>query len=310
MILSAAPSRAQEQRGSSMNFRSVAGRLRRGEFHYALGRFKTVRASYSGLQRLRGMVGQAPDMKGAGRPTLFPNANVGCAVECMHQEAVFLGLRPAAPYRRGNRGVRPLRAVARALRPRWPHLPLCGRRARPCRRRKADAARRHPRAHRAVRPSQAVVEDPVLRAIVRKYLGYEPSRVLTILGPEDYVSDFTDEERRELKHHVIDYHYDVGGFNFVYAGFYITDTDRHSGAHVMMKRSHNHKPLRMLLGSAVASEDVGATAVRPRERAHHRRPRRNRFRPGSLMLSPRIASHPQRPPHARHQIQLMARRRL
>ena len=56
--------------------------------------------------------------------------------------------------------------------------------------------------------------------------------------------------------HVIDYHYDVGGFNFVYAGFYITDTDRHSGAHVMMKRSHNRKPLRMLLGSAVASEDA------------------------------------------------------
>ena len=42
----------------------------------------------------------------------------------------------------------------------------------------------------------------------------------------------------------------------MYASFYIVDTDRCSGAHVMMKRSHNRKPLRMLLGSAVASEDA------------------------------------------------------
>jgi len=36
----------------------------------------------------------------------------------------------------------------------------------------------------------------------------------------------SDEERRELQHVVIDYHYDVGGYNFVYASFYITDCDR------------------------------------------------------------------------------------
>ena len=98
-----------------------------------------------------------------------------------------------------------------------------------------------------------VVEDPALRAIIRGYLGYEPSRVVTLLD-WSFASNFTDEERRKLKHHVIDYHYDVGGFNFVYTSFYITDTDRYSGAHTMMKRSHNHKPLRMLLGSTVASE--------------------------------------------------------
>jgi len=71
-----------------------------------------------------------------------------------------------------------------------------------------------------------------------------------------FASDFSDEERRRLEHYVIDYHYDVSGFNFVYASFYITDTDRQSGAHVMMKRSHNKKPLRMLLGSASASQEA------------------------------------------------------
>jgi hypothetical protein len=100
---------------------------------------------------------------------------------------------------------------------------------------------------------QAVVDDPVLRGIVRGYLGHEPRRILTILH-WSFASGMTDEDRRRLKHHVIDYHYDVEGFNFVYASFYLTDTDRHSGAHVMMKRSHNKKPLSMLLGSAVASE--------------------------------------------------------
>jgi hypothetical protein len=90
---------------------------------------------------------------------------------------------------------------------------------------------------------------------VTGYLGHEPRKILIILH-WSFASDFTDQERRQLRHHVIDYHYDVGGFNFVYASFYITDTDRNSGAHVMMKRSHNKKPLQMLLGSAVASQDA------------------------------------------------------
>ena len=237
-----------------MNFRSVAGRLRRGEFHYALGRFKTVRASYSGLRRLRGMVGRAPELKGAGRPTLFPNANVDCAVECMRREAVFLGLRLpphiVAEIEAFGRS-EPLHARYDPDGPTFLYTDVV----------RGRAADGRPMPLGGIKePSRcpgvrAVVEDPVLRAIVRKYLGYEPSRVLTILD-WSFASDFTDKERRELKHHVIDYHYDVGGFNFVYAGFYITDTDRHSGAHVMMKRSHNRKPLRMLLGSAVASEEA------------------------------------------------------
>jgi hypothetical protein len=88
---------------------------------------------------------------------------------------------------------------------------------------------------------QSVVEDHVLRTVIRNYLGYEPTQVTTLLN-WNFASDFTDEGHRRLKHHVIDYHYDVGGFNFVYANFYILNTDRDSGAHVMMKRSHNRKP--------------------------------------------------------------------
>ncbi|WP_244432029.1 hypothetical protein [Rhodopseudomonas sp. B29] len=102
---------------------------------------------------------------------------------------------------------------------------------------------------------QAVVNDPVLRSIVTAYLRHTPRQITTILH-WSFASDFDEEERRKrLRHHVIDYHYDVSGFNFVYASFYIGDTDRYSGAHVMMKRSHKRKPLRMLLGSASASQE-------------------------------------------------------
>lgn len=237
-----------------MNLRSVAGRLKRGELHYALGRFKTVRASYSRLQRLKGVVGRTPEMEAAERPTLFANTHVERAVQTMREEAVFLGLK-LPPHI-----VAEIEAFGRAepLHARYDPDGPTFRYADVVRGRAADGRPmplggiREPSRCPAVR---AVVEDPVLRAIVRKYLGYEPSRVITILD-WSFASDFTDEERRQLKHHVIDYHYDVGGFNFVYAGFYITDTDRHSGAHVMMKRSHDRKPLRMLLGSAVASEDA------------------------------------------------------
>jgi hypothetical protein len=184
--------------------------------------------------------------------TLFPGADIDRVVQTIREEAVFIGLQlpaevvaeieafarseslhaifdPTGPTFQYSDVVRGMCADGRAM-------PVGG----------IGEPTRCP----AVR---AVVDDPVLRAIVRRYLGHEPRQVMTILH-WSFASDIADDERRRLKHHVIDYHYDIGGFNFVYASFYITDTDRNSGAHVMMKRSHNRKPLRMLLGSAQASE--------------------------------------------------------
>lgn len=234
-----------------MNFKSVATRIRRGELHYALGRFKTIRASYSRLQGLRG---RSSTVDYAGRPTLFPDTDIQGAVRIMRAEAVFLGLKlpPHIITQIETFGrAEPLHARYDPDGPTFFYSDVIRGRAvdgRPM----PLGGIKEPSRCPAV---QEVVEDPVLRAIVRTYLGYEPSRILTILD-WSFASDFTDAERRKLQHHVIDYHYDVGGFNFVYAGFYITDTDRYSGAHMMMKRSHNRKPLRMLFGSAVASEDA------------------------------------------------------
>lgn len=72
-----------------------------------------------------------------------------------------------------------------------------------------------------------------------------PHQIMTIIN-WSFASNATDAEIRRLVP-TIDYHYE-------YASFHLTDTDLNSGAHVMMKRSHNKKPLQMLLGSAAASE--------------------------------------------------------
>jgi len=233
-----------------MNLKSVAAKIGKGDVQYALGRFRTVRLLYGGMRRL--VDGPIP-VRDA-RPTLFPDADVKQIVHTVRKEAVFVGLTlPTSTIAEIDAFARaePLHAnydpngptfryadVRRGKTPDGRQVPIGGVR---------DPAR--------CPAVQAVVDDPVLRAIVTGYLGHEPRRITTILD-WSFGSDYTDDERRKLKHHVIDYHYDVGGYNFVYASFYITDCDRNSGAHVMMKRSHNRKPLRMLLGSAVASQDA------------------------------------------------------
>jgi len=245
-----------------VNIGKALNRILNGEVHYLLGRFKTVRVCYSSVQRLRTVGRGSPATKGVG-PTLFPNTDVHQVVRTIQDEAVFIGLKlpdhiikeiegfaRSEPLHPGNRPHDPTFHYVDVVQGRLPDgrlVPIAGI-ANPCR---SPAV-------------QSVVEDPVLRTVIRNYLGYEPTEVLTLLN-WNFASDFTDEEHRRLKHHVIDYHYDVGGFNFVYANFYILDTDQNSGAHVMMKRSHNRKPLRMLLGSAVATE----TAVREQFGLHN-----------------------------------------
>lgn len=233
-----------------MNLKGIAARVRKGDIQYALGRFNAVRRIYGGI-RLLGDGALNDPAATDGAQSLFDGADVKQITNSIRKEAVFVGLRlPAgivaeiAEFGRSEQlhaGYDPngptfrYADVRRGIAPDGRPVPI--------------GAITEPTRCPAI---QAVVNDPILRAIVHGYLGHSPRQVMTILD-WSFASDFTDEERRRLRHHVIDYHYDVGGFNFVYASFYITDTDRTSGAHVMMKRSHNKKPLRMLLGSAVAS---------------------------------------------------------
>jgi hypothetical protein len=233
-----------------MKFRTVAERIFKGDAHYALGRFRTVRLAYGGARRL---MDRRDSVQQNGNSTLFSDQNVGQIVKTVSEDAVFIGLNLPAYI------VSEIDAFARSepLHTNYdPNGPTF--RYSDVIRGKAPDGRLVPIAgiHKPTRcPAvQAIVNDSVLRAIVRTYLGHEPREVTTIIN-WSFAADFSEEEHRRLKHqNVLDYHYDVSGYNFVYANFYITDTDRNSGAHVMMKRSHNRKPLRMLLGSASASE--------------------------------------------------------
>lgn len=237
-----------------MSLQAIATKLTRREVKLfeILCRFKTVRVAYSGARRLAAGLNSKTVTEIHHRTTLFPGIDINRVVQAIREEAVFIGLQlPASIVRDIEAFARsePLHAIYDPTGPQFRYSDVF-------RGQSADGRPMpvggisEPIRCAAIR---SVVNDPVLRAIVREYLGHEPRRVLTILH-WSFASDIADEERRRLKHSVIDYHYDTEGWNFVYASFYITDTDRNSGAHMMMKRSHNRKPLRMLLGSVRASE--------------------------------------------------------
>jgi hypothetical protein len=231
-----------------MELKKIAQRVAKGDVQYVLGRFRLVRRAYGAFRRLTDV-----PVAAARASSLFPHANVARTVQAISDDAVFVGLNlPANIVGEIEAFARtePLHANYDPNGPKF-HYADVERGKIPDGRSVPIGGIHEPGRCAAV---QAVVDDPVLRSIVTRYLGHEPRKIMTILD-WSFASDFTDEERRKLRHHVIDYHYDVGGFNFVYASFYITDTTRYSGAHVMMKRSHKNKPLRMLLGSAVASQE-------------------------------------------------------
>ena len=235
-----------------MNVKSVVKRISSGDAKYVFGRFKTVRDSYSGARRLAELVNQPAAVEGK-QDTLFPALDVAQVVRTIREEAVFVGLQLPAELVSEIEAFclrEPLHTREDPDGATFYHDDVTNGRlanGRPT----PIGGVKDPLRCPAVR---MVVEDPVLNRVVREYLRFSPKNVLPLLY-WSFASDFTDEERRNLKHHVIDYHYDVGGYNFLYVSFYIRDTDRNSGAHVMMKRSHGRKPLRMLLGSAVAPEE-------------------------------------------------------
>lgn len=100
-----------------------------------------------------------------------------------------------------------------------------------------------------------VARDPLLIAVVSRYLHYRPVGV-DVRMLRSFVVDAPVEERR--RHQTVDYHFDVHGYNFVYANFYVSDVDAESGAHEMVLGSHCQKPLSWLLGSARRTdEEVG-----------------------------------------------------
>ncbi|MCV3739396.1 hypothetical protein OCK02_24890 [Rhizobium sp. TRM96647] len=233
----------------------IIGRFRRKELSYILGRFRTVRAVYGTtrhfLERIRSPLVRRSKVN---ESSLFSSSVVSTVVKSIRDEAVFVGLNLPEDVVAEIKAFalsEPLHAIYDPNGPTFKYADVVNGISTDGRKMPIGGIK-NPARCPAV---QRIIDDPVLRDIVRRYLRHDPLRVTTILD-WSFGSDLSDEERRNLKHHVIDYHYDVSGYDFLYASFYITDTDRYSGAHVMMKRSHKRKPLRMLFGSARASQEA------------------------------------------------------
>jgi hypothetical protein len=93
-----------------------------------------------------------------------------------------------------------------------------------------------------------VAEDPVALNVMAGYLGYTPTQwEIRIFW--SFVSDAA-LEARKVATQTTEFHFDVHSYNFAYAAYYLLDTDRTNGAHVMVTGSHKDKPTAWLFGSA------------------------------------------------------------
>lgn len=101
---------------------------------------------------------------------------------------------------------------------------------------------------------EEIARDPILFKIASGYLGYYPTLVTSHLT----WSIASNLSPQEVKKHYppATFHYDIAGYNFVTAYFYITDVDLESGSHVMIRNSHRSKPLPLLLLSGRHSDET------------------------------------------------------
>lgn len=228
---------------------NLVRRLAAGEIYRAFGRFHLLRRGYSLFEGQRQQLFD-------GRPSGFPRAGgvalpPGDPVETIRREGVCTGLRLSAPL------VGQIAAFAETAPCTRPGFGECFSRAEVVDGRLADgrpvpiADLREPAACPAV---SLVASDGALQEAIRRYLGYRPRRIVARLW-WSFVCSLPDGMRRSLGQ-TIDFHYDIVGYNAAYAYFYLRDTDRLSGAHVTMRRSHRRKPLGMLLSTASKPDEA------------------------------------------------------
>lgn len=245
---------------------------------YILGRFAVVRDSYSMMSGVRDAVVGASRLRigdlyeeatasieTAASGLLLPVASVAQQVEEMRTQSYSLGphLVPHA--------VSELREAASSLPLKNQENPRTGQAA-TYRELLGERALRERNAFVTVRDSSAIdivralAGDTLLNDIAREFLGYTPRQVSSWLF-WSLANKLTDEERRAA-HQTIDFHYDVDGFNFMYASFYLVETNRLNGAHVLMEGTARGKRLRHLFGVArLADGDAYDAYGQGRERA-------------------------------------------
>tara|TARA_R110002126_G_scaffold47512_42_gene133220 strand:+ start:1071 stop:1889 length:819 start_codon:yes stop_codon:yes gene_type:complete len=97
-----------------------------------------------------------------------------------------------------------------------------------------------------------IARNPGLLGRVRDYMG--GIREINMRLEWSLVVD-ADYAWRERQNQTVTYHYDVFGYNFTYAFFYLTPTDKSSGGHELIRGSHLRKPAGTYLSSIQPDHD-------------------------------------------------------
>ena len=98
-----------------------------------------------------------------------------------------------------------------------------------------------------------ISNNKTLIEIVKKYLG-GISNIETKIQWSPVCN--ADDSWREQNKQTVTFHYDVHDLNFVYVFFYLTDCDKESGAHELIKGSHNNKKIfKHLIGSVKQTQE-------------------------------------------------------
>lgn len=217
----------------------LSDRLAKRDFHHAFGRFKLVRQAYSLYQnrRQRFHADFHERRLSPRKLSLFPDVSTENCLQALTEKGVSFGF-----------GL-PADKIKRVLK--FAEETLCYEPgfadefyARDVQFGKLNGGR-HVFRGLVKNPENCSVmtelaQDPILLKIVRSYLKYWPSKLtyhLTWSFPVDLPL-----LRQQQIYPPLNYHYDVAGYNFMTTYFYITDVDVTSGAHVMITKSHNHKP--------------------------------------------------------------------
>lgn len=240
---------------------------------YVLGRFATIREAYSALRSLGDAMGRDAPLRIG---DLYEEPAVALAVA---SSGCLVPQKPVdeqvAEMRGRSYSVGPhiVPAIAADLQRQCRTLPLkVGGRDAGTYEELARSSERYDRiAIATVRDSsklaivQKLAGDPLLHAAASSFLGYRARRVSSWLF-WSFASPLSDDERR-ASNQTIDFHYDVDGYNFMYANFYLVDTTARNGAHVLIEGSSRRKHWRHLMGVArLADAEAFAAYGRDAER--------------------------------------------
>lgn len=232
--------------------RRLAGKVVR-EPHYALGRFATVRDTYSALNRLKDVIVPTTPLRIGDlyKPTHGTIDVVRCdhvlssrraaeQVEEMQRQSYSLGPRL------DGAAVATLQEQARSLplhvndKPVGTYTTLSESRGKFAIVTVQDSSR--------LELVRLIAGDAYLYEAASLFLGYRPRQVSSWLF-WSLANQLSAAQRRQASQ-TIDYHYDVDGFNFMYANFYLLDTTARNGAHALIAASSRHKRPSHLLGGA------------------------------------------------------------